>query len=353
MRRQASAIAGDASIRVPAKHTHHTMHTTVHHTPKTICLGLDIAKAKLDACLLHHGKRHRAQFDNTPAGLRALLAWLRPLHDGPLCAVMESTGSYSLLAATALYEADHHVSVINPRWIKDHARSDGRRNKTDTLDAEVIAHYGLTHDPDLWQPASPAQAALRALLRRLAARGELAQMEARRAETSEAVVCKSIARLQKHIARETAAIEAAIAAHLAAHAELHADCERLCAIPGIGIKTARWLVAELPRHLPNSRTAAAWCGLTPRLCQSGSSVRGASTIGREGNRFLRKILYMPARVARRANPRLKAFADSLEARGKSKMSALLAVEHKLLRHAFALLKHQSAYDPNHHPLKPR
>ena len=61
---------------------------------------------------------------------------------------------------------------------------------------------------------------------------------------------------------------------------------------------------------------------------------------------------MSALVARRANPRLKAFADSLEARGKSKMSTLLAVKHKLLRHVFALLKHQSAYDSNHHPLKP-
>ena len=50
---------------------------------------------------------------------------------------MESTGSYSLLAATVLYEAGHAVSVLNPRWIKDHARSDGRRNKTDTLDAEM------------------------------------------------------------------------------------------------------------------------------------------------------------------------------------------------------------------------
>ena len=55
---------------------------------------------------------------------------------------------------------------------------------------------------------------------------------------------------------------------------------------------------------------------------------------------------MPALVARRA------FADSLEARGKSKMSALLTVEHKLLRHAFALPTHQFAYDPNHPPLKP-
>lgn len=349
MRRQASASAGDTSIRVPKNH--HLMHSKIHIAPKTTCLGIDVAKFKLDICLLHNGKRHREQFPNTLIGLRDLISWLRTRHDGPLSVLMESTGNYSLLAATMLHNAGHAVSVVNPRWIKDHARSDGRRNKTDSLDAEIIAHYGLTHDSDHWQPVSPAQSVLRALLRRLAGLEEMAQMEARRAETSEAVVLKSIERLTKYIAKEIASVEAAIQAHLVENAELFSDCKRLCTIPGIGMKTARWLCAELPRHLPNSRAAAAWCGLTPRLRQSGTSVRGASSIGREGNRFLRKILYMPAIVARRFNARLKAFADSLESRGKSKMSALIAVEHKLLRHAFAILKNKSTYDLTHHPLK--
>jgi len=327
------------------------MHSKIHIAPKTTCLGIDVAKAKLDVCLLHNGKRHREQFLNSIKGLRDLISWLRTRHDGPLCVVMESTGNYSMLAATTLHNVGHLVSVVNPRWIKDHSRSDGRRNKTDSLDAEIIAHYGLTHDSDRWQPVSPAQNILRALLRRLAGLEEMAQMEARRAETAEAVVVKSIQRLSKHIKQETASLEAAIQAHLTENEELLSDCKRLCTIPGIGIKTARWLCAELPRHLPNSRAAAAWCGLTPRLRQSGTSVHGASSIGSEGNRFLRKILYMPAIVARRFNARLKAFADSLESRGKSKMSALLAVEHKLLRHAFAILKHKTTYDPTHHPLK--
>jgi len=327
------------------------MYSKIPIAPKTTCLGIDVAKAKLDVCLLHNGKRHRTQFLNTLKGLRDLVSWLHALHSGPLSVVMESTGNYSMLAATILHNQGHAVSVVNPRWIKDHARSDGRRNKTDSLDAEIIAHYGLTHDSDCWQPVTEAQSVLRALLRRLAGLEEMAQMEARRAETCEAVVCKSIKRLAKHIEKEKASLEAAIQAHLAENAELLSDCERLCTIPGIGIKTARWLCAELPRHLPNSRAAAAWCGLTPRLRQSGTSVHGASSIGREGNRFLRKILYMPAVAARRFNPRLKSFADSLESRGKSKMSALLAVAHKLLRHAFAILKNNSTYDPTHHPLK--
>ncbi len=121
---------------------------------------------------------------------------------------------------------------------------------------------------------------------------------------------------------------------------------------GIALKTTRWLCAELPRHLPNSRAVAAWCGLTPRLRQSGSSLHGTRSIGREGHRFLRKVLSLPAVVARSRNPRLKAFADSPQSRGQSTMSVLIAVEHKPLRHAFALLKNRSTDDPNHHPLKP-
>jgi hypothetical protein len=65
-------------------------------------------------------------------------------------------------------------------------------------------------NPDLWTPVSPAQAALRALLRRLSALEELSQMEARRLETSEPVVGKSIARLTKQIGREIAALEATV-----------------------------------------------------------------------------------------------------------------------------------------------
>ena len=33
--------------------------------PIRTCLGLDIAKAKLDACLLRAGREHHAQFDNS------------------------------------------------------------------------------------------------------------------------------------------------------------------------------------------------------------------------------------------------------------------------------------------------
>lgn len=322
---------------------------------RSTCLGLDVAKAKLDACLWHDQARHHASFDNSPTGLRKLLAWLRRLHPDPLCAVLEATGPYGDLAAATLHAAGHAVSVVNPRRIKDHIRSLGQRNKTDRADAEAIAAYGRTHALDRWLPPAPELATLRALLRRLTGLEALAQAEARRRETAAQLTAlqASHRRLQRALTAERQRLEAAIEAHLCAHPALAADCARLEAIAGIGAKSARLLVAELPRTLADSRAAAAWVGVTPRRHQSGTSVQRPARIGPDGVRHLRSALYLPAVVARHKNPRFKVFADRLEANGKAKMAVVLAVLHKLIRTAFAILKHQTHYDPNHHPLPPK
>ena len=320
------------------------------------CLGLDVAKAKLDACLLLDGHKHHATFDNSQPGMRKLLAWVRKLHPDPLQrAVMESTGPYGELAAAILHEAGHRVSVVNPRWIKNHARSLGLRNKTDRLDAWLIADYARTHDCDQWLPPAPELATLRALLRRLASIDSMIQAEQRRDECAlsrEPLLLQSLRRVKRALMAEQKHLEKAISSHLRDHPVLREECSLLQQIQGIGPKAARWLCAELPRHLHSSMAAAAWVGVTPCKHESGSSVRDPSTIGREGNRHLRRVLYMPAVVARHKNPRLKSFADRLEANRKPKMVVLFAVLHKLVRIAFSILKNHSLYDPLHSPLPP-
>ena len=328
------------------------MTVSIHvHCP---CLGLDVAKAKLDACLLLGEQQHHATFDNSRPGISKLLAWVRKLHPDPLQrAVMEATGPYGELAAASLHEAGHRVSVVNPRWIKDHARSQGRRNKTDRLDAQLIADYARTHQCEQWLPPAPEVATLRALLRRLASIDAMIQAEQRRGEcalSKEPLLLLSLRRVKRALLAEQKHLEKAIASHLRDHPLLKEDCSRLQQIEGIGPRAARWLCAELPRHLHSSRSAAAWIGVTPRKHESGSSIHRPATIGREGNLHLRRVLFMPAVVARLKNPRLKVFADRLEANGKPKMVVVIAVLHKLVRTAFAILKNHSIYDPLHSPL---
>jgi transposase len=318
--------------------------------PIHTCLGLDISKAKLDACLRISQHAFHAQFDNSKRGIAALRAWcLKHGAPSPL-SVLEATGCYSDLAANQLHAAGHRVHVANPRRIKDYARSLGRRNKTDRIDAELIASFALTRNLPEWVPVSPTQHSLRALMRRSAELQALLQAERNRTETAvDPLVSKSLARIVRVLEKELVSIEAQIAALLKSAPQLDADIQRLRQVPGIGLRSACWLAAELPRHLPNGRAAAAWLAVTPRVRQSGTSCSTAP-VGREGNRHLRRVLFMAALVARRSNPRLKAFADRLAAAGKSKMAVLIAVLHKLTKISFALLKNHSAYDSNHIPI---
>ena len=319
--------------------------------PVRTCLGLDIAKAKFDACLLLGPRAHHAQFDNSTRGLASLRAWCKR-HGSPAPhTVLEATGRYGELAATELHAAGHPVHVANPRRIKDHARSLGHRNKTDRIDAALIAGFGTTRALPEWQPASAAQQLLRALMRRSADLATMLQAERNRTESaSDPLVAKSLARVVRALEKETASLQAQIQAHIQAAPELREDIAHLRQIEGIGERTASWLAAEVPRHLPNARAAAAWLAVTPRVRQSGTCLRATAPVGTEGNRHLRRVLFMAALTARRRNPRLKAFADRLAAAGKSKMSVLLAVVHKLIKIAFSLLKNHSAYDPNHQPI---
>lgn len=316
-------------------------------------LGLDIAKASFEACLLHGGRALQCSFTNSTEGVHKLIAWTEKHAGGPVAAVLESSGRYGDLAATLLYEAAHQVSVVNPRRIRDHAKSRGWRNKTDRGDAALIADYACRNADELplWSPLPAEVATLRALLHRIRELEAMRQAEENRREAlpARSPLHQSLDRTTRALTEEIALLEKAVTEHIHTHPCLEQDCQRLQSVPGIGPKSAQWLVAELSHAFPGCRAAAAWVGVTPRIHESGTSVRKHPGIGPEGNQLLRSLLYLPAVVARNRNPALKVFADRLAARGMSKKAVVLAVMHKLVRIAFALLKNQSTYDPAYFP----
>ena len=101
-----------------------------------------------------------------------------------------------------------------------------------------------------------------------------------------------------------------------------------------------------PGQVQRARQAAAHAGLVPRHEESGTSVRRNRGIGKEGNRYLRKALYMPALVAIKYNAPLRYFASRLRAAGKPKMKIVCAVMRKLIHIAFGILKHQQPFNPS-------
>jgi transposase len=117
-------------------------------------------------------------------------------------------------------------------------------------------------------------------------------------------------------------------------------------VPGIAETTALYLLAEVSL-LPGGLGVRQWvahCGLDPRHHQSGQSVHKPSRISRNGNRYLRQSLYMPALVAVRHDPHLREFYEALQQRHKKKMQALIAVARKILHAIFGMFRHDCAYD---------
>src|SRR3990167_7035681 len=130
-------------------------------------LGMDIAKAKLDCCLLvdeASGKRKTKVVSNTKTGIVDLLTWVAKQNISPeaLHVVMEGTGVYHEQAALALTDAGVTVSIVNPAQIKDFGRWLAVRTKTDGVDSFVLARYGSLLKPKAWVPPAPEARILQA-----------------------------------------------------------------------------------------------------------------------------------------------------------------------------------------------
>lgn len=328
------------------------MKSTHPHPPtsRRAVLGVDISKACFDAFLqMENGSCHTSRFDNTPAGFGQLQHWLQQRHAGLVHAGLEATGRYGWALACWLHEHHHEVSLLNPYRVKAYGTASGQRHKTDRADAELIAAFVASQHPPAWQPPTEEQARLQALVRRLEDVQHLLQSEKNRLPEAAPTVAGSVQRLIRLLTAEVQTLLKHIRQCVEEDATLQRQSRLLCTIPGVAWLSAARVLAELPPPslLRQARRAAALAGLHPRLYQSGSSVRRASHLCRQGRRPLRAALYMPALVARHRNPLLKAFADRLAARGKSKKAVICAVMRKLLHIIFGLLKHETTFDPHY------
>lgn len=325
------------------------MNTSPSNPPR---LGIDVSKATFDVCLcLPDLSAHTAQFANHADGFASLDAWLKKRGAQHTCAALEATGPYGLALLWHLHGQGHSVHQLNPRRVKDFARSQGRRVKTDRTDAAVIAAY-LRSSEDLhpWQPPAQALADMQALVRRRAQVLDLLQAERNRQQTGiTKVVADSLKRQIDHLKAEVISLTKAIDKHVLEHTGVQKSVRLLRSISGVGPLTAVTILAELPliTSFNRAREVAAFAGLTPALAQSGTSVRRRGRMTKEGSSLLRKMLYMAAlQAVKRTNNAFHASYQAFVARGKPKMCALGAIMHKILRVAFGVLKHQTPFVAN-------
>lgn len=318
-------------------------------------IGIDVSKNKLDCLWLKdpvNSKVKTKVFRNAAGEYDALLAWAQQ-HTGEALAsihfVMEATGIYHEALAYRLHEAGARVSVVNPAQIRDYAKSLGARTKTDKKDSMVIARYGASQQPRLWQPEPAEVRQLKALLSRLEAVKQDIQRELNRLEKAEITraseqVRQSIETVRAELEKEKSRLEALIDQHIDQNPSLKQDRELLESIPGVGPVIAQQMVAVVrSRAFASAAQCAAFLGLVPVQHESGSSVRGRSHLSKAGNAQVRAKLYMAAVVAIQHNPDIKDQYARLLRHGKTKMCALGAAMRKLVHICFGVLKHQTPY----------
>lgn len=313
-------------------------------------LGIDVSKDKFDVHLISGQETWSGQFDNSQSGFRQLQRWLQKRQMEAVHACMEATGSYGEALALFLHAQGHQVSVVNPRIIKHYGQSKMQRNKTDRLDARLIAQYCQKEAPRLWQPPTEAERTLQALTRRLEALIENRTREQNRLKslTHPAVVRQSIEDSIAFYTHQIQTLEKLIEDHINQHPDLKLKRDLLVSIPSIGNKTAAIILSEMPNPalLASSKQATAYAGLTPKQLQSGKSNRTGG-VYKLGSRRLRTALFYPALTGKVHNPILRQMAERLAQRGITGMSAIAALMRKLLQLAYGVLKSERPFDPEY------
>src|ERR1043166_5360798 len=206
-------------------------------------LGLDVAKASVQAELRTQERKVRFGFANNAKGLAELARALVQQGAPRIWAGLEATGPYSQALALWLHAQGHRVSLLNPRRVKQYAQSSGRRSKTDLLDAAIIADFVCAMKPAPWQPPTVEVAQLQALIRRREELCVMLQAEKNRLEGVADNVRPSLQRIIVTLSAEKRRLERLIRQQIRSHQQLCRDHQLLCTIKGIGSLTAAILLA--------------------------------------------------------------------------------------------------------------
>lgn len=306
-----------------------------------VFVGIDVSKETWDVHIRPQGESK--SFAANPDGFQKLLKFLPP--PGSCLLVIEASGGYEADLLADLLDAEHLAARVNPRQVRDFAKSGGQLAKTDKLDAKLLALFGEKMEPPPTAKISPEQRELAALVTR---RRQLVVMhtmeENRHGQARTKVTERSIKKLLRTLKEEIEKITADIRKIVEKNDDWRAKTQILESVPGIGPATSATLVAELP-ELGNSNRAqiAALAGVAPYNHDSGK-LRGTRAI-RGGRASVRTALYMATLAAIRFNPTIRAFFTKLAAAGKPFKVRLIACMRKLLTILNALLKSKQSWSP--------
>lgn len=303
-------------------------------------VGIDVAKATLDVCLLPAGER--LSLANDDAGIAQLLEALarQPVK----LVLLEATGRYERRVASELLEAGLSVAVVNPRQVRDFARALGKLAKTDRIDALVLAQFAQLGHARICEKQPKKRTLLDDLVtRRRQVTQMLATEKTRLQVPQDKRTCGMIAKVIRVLEQQREDLDRDIAELIESDDDWRNKRNLLASVPGVGQTTASQLIADLPElGKLNRQQIAALVGVAPINRDSGLMRGKRSIFG--GRATVRCVLYMAAFSAMRFNPPIRRFAERLGKAGKPFKVVVVAAMRKLLTILNIMLKENQPWD---------
>ena len=310
-------------------------------------MGVDVSGKSLDVHILPQGWAGR--FANDPVGIHELLDMAKELDVGLI--VMEATGGLETALTVECGIRGMPAAVMNPRQMRDFARSTGRLAKTDALDAQVIARFGVAMSPEVRPLPDGEVAWLKALVARRQQIIEMRTAESNRLKRAPKAVHHHIERHIRYLTLELEDLDREMEDFIEKNAVWTEKVKVLKDVPGIGNVSCLTLLASLPElGSLNRREIAALVGVAPLNRDSGVHRGKRSVWGGRAN--VRRTLYMAGMSARVHNPLIKTFYERLVGNGKPAKVALVASMRKLLTMINAMLRDGTTWNQLNHTSNP-
>lgn len=303
-------------------------------------MGIDISKKYLD---IHHlPTQSTERYHNNEQGIESLLQWIKA--HSVSCIVFEASGGYERILKQIL-EANHITySMVNAGRVRHFAKAKGLLAKTDSIDAKVLADYGVTMNPAPTIKSSPFLQNLKEWLKYRRQIVDALTLQHQYLEhNSSQEITNLILETIKTLESQKKIIDKKIQSLIKQSSSLETKKQYLMKEKGVGHLVAATLIAELPElGIFSHKQISALVGVAPYNQDSGH-LKGYRCV-KGGRKAIRTVLYMAILSAIRANEKIKAFYLRLRANGKKAKVAITACIRKFIIILNAIMR--NAYKQN-------